>query len=162
MADIKFECPHCGKHLAGDETLCGRTIPCPDCKKSFSIPLLEPIPVVRAVYAQPAGAPAQMAAAAYTPPPPAPAQPAPPKPTPGKPMCQACGGEMKKEVISSGNCGGIVLALIAFCLGVILFFFLPVVGWILGPIICIGALFMGGKRSKVWKCRQCGTVINRA
>lgn len=84
------------------------------------------------------------------------------KPNPGNPICQQCGGQMKKDVVSSGNCAGIVLALIAFCAGILIACLIPVVGWVLGPLICIGALFMGGKRSKVWKCTACGTIVNRA
>ncbi len=78
------------------------------------------------------------------------------------PVCPLCGGQMKKAVVSSGNCSGIVLALIVFVVGIVIFFVVPVVGWVLGPIISLAALFMGGKRQKVWRCRQCGTVVNRA
>lgn len=81
--------------------------------------------------------------------------------TPGIPTCHQCGGSMTKTVVSSGNCSGLVLALIAFCVGILIFFALPIIGWVLGPIICLGALFMGGKRSKVWKCIECGSVVNR-
>lgn len=80
----------------------------------------------------------------------------------GHPLCQHCGGSMEETIISSGNCSGIVIALIVFCVGVVIFFSIPVIGWILGPIISIGALFMGGKRAKVWKCKACGAVVNRA
>lgn len=69
---------------------------------------------------------------------------------------------MKKTVVSSGNCAGIVFALIVFCIGIVIAIMIPVVGWVLGPIICIGALFIGGKRSKVWKCTKCGSVVSRA
>ena len=82
-------------------------------------------------------------------------------PTPGMPTCHQCGGSMTKTVVSSGNCSGLVLALIAFCVGILIFFALPIIGWVLGPIICLGALFMGGKRSKVWKCIECGSIVNR-
>jgi len=81
--------------------------------------------------------------------------------SPGTPVCQQCGGSMKKVVVSSGNCSGIVIALIVFCVGIGIFFTIPVIGWAVGPVICIGALFMGGKRSKVWKCVKCGCIVNR-
>lgn len=84
------------------------------------------------------------------------------KQNPGNPACQQCGASMKKTVVSSGNCAGIVIALMVFCVGVVIFLSIPVIGWIAGPIICIGALFMGGKRSNVWKCTKCGCVVNRA
>ncbi|MCF7837980.1 MAG: hypothetical protein K9N49_05060 [Candidatus Marinimicrobia bacterium] len=84
------------------------------------------------------------------------------KQTAGIPACQQCGGAMKKTVVSSGNCAGIVVALIVFCVGIVIAVAIPVIGWIIGPIICIGALFMGGKRSKVWKCTKCSSVVNRA
>lgn len=73
--------------------------------------------------------------------------------------CQQCGGSMLKKTKSSGNALGIALALIVFVVGVLLC--LTVIGAIIGIPLCILALFIGGKRSKVWQCRQCGYVIPR-
>ncbi len=69
---------------------------------------------------------------------------------------------MRKKTISSGNCAGIILALIVFVVGVVLILTIPVFGWILGALLCLFALFMGGKRRKVWKCGRCGNVFDRA
>ena len=69
---------------------------------------------------------------------------------------------MRKAVESQGNCAGIVLAMICFCAGIAFFFIIPVIGWICGPLICLGALFMGGKTCHVWKCRSCCSVVNRS
>jgi len=38
MADINFNCPHCGQNLNGPEEVAGETIECPVCQKSFQIP----------------------------------------------------------------------------------------------------------------------------
>ncbi len=38
MADIDFNCPHCGQNLNGPEEMAGQTIECPVCRKSFQIP----------------------------------------------------------------------------------------------------------------------------
>jgi len=76
--------------------------------------------------------------------------------------CQQCGGVMVKKTISSGNCSGLVLALIVFCVGVVISIMIPVIGWVIGPVICIGSLFMGGKRNKVWRCKKCGSIVNRS
>lgn len=38
MADINFNCPHCGQNLNGPEEMAGETIECPVCQKSFEIP----------------------------------------------------------------------------------------------------------------------------
>ena len=38
MADINFDCPHCGQNLNGPEDMAGQTIDCPVCQKSFQIP----------------------------------------------------------------------------------------------------------------------------
>jgi hypothetical protein len=78
-----------------------------------------------------------------------------------KPVCQLCGAGMSETVVSSGNCSGIVVALIAFAIGILITVFLPVVGIIIGPIICFCALFMGGKRQKVWKCTNCASLVDR-
>ena len=38
MADINFNCPHCGQNLNGPEEMAGQTIECPVCQKEFQIP----------------------------------------------------------------------------------------------------------------------------
>ena len=38
MADINFDCPHCGQNLETDESLSGSGIDCPVCKKFLTIP----------------------------------------------------------------------------------------------------------------------------
>ena len=38
MADINFNCPHCGQNLNGPDEMAGQTIDCPVCQKSFQIP----------------------------------------------------------------------------------------------------------------------------
>ena len=38
MADINFNCPHCGQNLNGPEDMAGQTIECPVCQKEFQIP----------------------------------------------------------------------------------------------------------------------------
>jgi hypothetical protein len=77
------------------------------------------------------------------------------------PVCQACGGEMVKKRTSSGNCLGIAIALIVFVVGLVITIAIPVVGWVVGPIIMLCALGIGGKRQKVWRCRSCRSVIPR-
>ena len=73
--------------------------------------------------------------------------------------CQQCGGTMKKTVQSSGNCLGIAIALILLAVGIGLCF--TGIGAIIGVPIAICALFVGGKRRKVWKCTKCGYLIER-
>jgi len=73
--------------------------------------------------------------------------------------CQACGGNMVKKNKSSGTAGGLALAIIVFVIGVALC--LTIIGAIAGIPLCILALFMGGKKEKVWRCRSCGAVIPR-
>lgn len=41
MADINFDCPHCGHNLAVDEEGAGITVPCPECSKTVEIPFPE-------------------------------------------------------------------------------------------------------------------------
>ena len=38
MADINFDCPHCGQNLETDDILSGSGIDCPVCKKFLTIP----------------------------------------------------------------------------------------------------------------------------
>ena len=74
---------------------------------------------------------------------------------------------MKKKTLSSGNAVGIAMALLVFALGVFLslvftFIWVFPFGCFFGPLLCIVALFMGGKRSKVYRCTRCGIVVPRA
>lgn len=73
--------------------------------------------------------------------------------------CKQCGGRMTKSVQSGGNCLGIALALVLVAVGVGLC--LTVVGAIVGLPIIICALFVGGRRRKVWKCQKCGCLVER-
>jgi DNA-directed RNA polymerase subunit RPC12/RpoP len=38
MSEFKFACPHCGQHIVGDESYCGRQIQCPGCGGAILIP----------------------------------------------------------------------------------------------------------------------------
>ena len=38
MADINFDCPHCGQNLNGPEDMAGPTIDCPVCPMACLIP----------------------------------------------------------------------------------------------------------------------------
>ncbi len=73
-------------------------------------------------------------------------------------QCRTCGAPMRRTSTSSGNCMGIMVALTVFIVGVCL----SVVGlFIIGIPVCLCALFMGGKRSKVWMCTRCRSIIAR-
>lgn len=77
------------------------------------------------------------------------------------PRCHLCGSPMRMKTRSTGNAGGVALALITFVIGVIIFLAIPILGWVVGPIICLCALFMGGKRYRVLRCSGCGVEHNR-
>lgn len=74
--------------------------------------------------------------------------------------CKQCGGRMKKKKVSKGNASGIAGALIVFIIGAALCF--TIIGAIIGVPMMIVALFMGGDRQKVWMCRACRSVVERA
>ena len=38
MADLNFDCPHCGQNLTTDESISGKQIGCPKCSRPFEIP----------------------------------------------------------------------------------------------------------------------------
>lgn len=48
---VRFSCPTCGQHFAGDETYYGRQVSCPACRNSFVVPPV--IPTTRAAPAAP-------------------------------------------------------------------------------------------------------------
>lgn len=77
--------------------------------------------------------------------------------------CKACGGEMTKAKIGDSAIAGLVSAIIILCVGILLFVIFPVVGWIIGGVMIVYALFKGiGKKRKVWKCGSCGAIFDRA
>lgn len=68
---------------------------------------------------------------------------------------------MKQTTISSGNCAGIIAARIVLGIGLALLIFVPVFGWVLGPLVMLFALFMGGRRQTVWRCKACRAIVAR-
>lgn len=77
------------------------------------------------------------------------------------PVCPTCEGAMKKTTTSSGNLVGIVLAFVVFVVGLAITIPIPLLGWIVWPLLMLISLGMGGKRSKVWRCESCQVVIAR-
>ena len=77
------------------------------------------------------------------------------------PSCPSCAGPMRKAKVSSGNFVGIVLALIVFVVGLAVMILIPILGWVFGPLFMLLALSMGGKRSKVWRCKSCRVALAR-
>lgn len=41
MANINFDCPHCGQNLDAPEDMAGWSIDCPSCEKKIKIPIPE-------------------------------------------------------------------------------------------------------------------------
>jgi|LakMenEpi03Aug12_release.lakeMendotaPanAssembly.Ray.scaffolds.fasta_scaffold180377_3 hypothetical protein len=82
-------------------------------------------------------------------------------------QCRACGGEMLKSKAGGRSIFGrgfsLVTKLIILTVGVA-FMFIPIVGWLIGAILIIYALFSstGARNRKVWKCLKCGTFFERA
>jgi len=68
---------------------------------------------------------------------------------------------MERKVQTGDRVAGCVLALLTLAAGIVIFIILPVIGWVIGPILCLLALFMGGKEQRIWRCRDCHAVIPR-
>ena len=79
-------------------------------------------------------------------------------------ICDKCAGSMKRTRLSNGHCLGILAGLFMLILGalIILCTFPTVIGPIIGALIMCASLCPGGKARKVWKCRACGYVFDRA
>ena len=75
--------------------------------------------------------------------------------------CQQCSGVMRKKTITSGSMSGCLLGVGMILVGVCMFILIPVIGWVLGPVVVLVGMAAGGKRRKVWRCRKCGAVIDR-
>jgi hypothetical protein len=175
MANATFQCPHCQQEFQVPLALLGEEIGCPRCNGPIALPRREEQRQAEGAADLrdcPFCGESILAVAIKCkhcseflderPDIKSASEPQSVQQTTGRPKCQQCSGEMKKKTVSSGNCAGLVLALIVFCVGVaITIAFLPF-GLIVGPLVCLFALFMGGKRSKVWKCVKCGSIVNRA
>lgn len=79
----------------------------------------------------------------------------------GKPRCIHCGGSMESARQTHHSIVGQLFGVVVFLLGVLLCICIPVIGWVLGPIICLAALFMGYRTSKVWRCTNCRAIVPR-
>jgi ACR3 family arsenite efflux pump ArsB len=74
--------------------------------------------------------------------------------------CQHCGGQMVRKTLTSGNCLGVAIALALFAFGAALT--ATIAGALIGIPLMLCALFIGGKRRRVWRCRRCASVLDRA
>jgi len=145
---IYYGCPKCETPMSSPDSMAGRKESCPGCGNVVIVPGRTdtlsattpspppPLPMIRHVTSSPARR-------AY-------------------PVCQHCGARMRKSHIGRGSCLAILIGLATICVGVIMLIVLPVIGWIIGPAMIVIGLLAGGKRSKVWKCTQCGIVVSRA
>ena len=61
--------------------------------------------------------------------------------------CKQCGAPMKKVTLSSGNCLGILVALIVFFAGlfIAIFFLVTIIGPIIGALMMLAALFLSNR-----------------
>jgi hypothetical protein len=61
----------------------------------------------------------------------------------------------KNELVGEGC----ALQGLGLVVGVVLFVFLPDTGYILGPVVAIGLLQYGGRKSLKWACGNCGNQV---
>jgi hypothetical protein len=75
--------------------------------------------------------------------------------------CPYCKGQMKRASKGRGNVWGLLCALMMFAIGLVITILIPLLGWVVGPIICLYALTMGGNKKSFWRCVDCGSTIDR-
>ena len=68
---------------------------------------------------------------------------------------------MKRKKISQHGCGGQLAGVVVFLIGLVLLFLVPV-GTVIGAILILLSLSMGYSTKKVWQCKSCRSVIDRA
>lgn|GEM_PF-1871418 len=67
--------------------------------------------------------------------------------------CEKCGGEMSKKREAAHSQG---VALVLILAGVLLIFFLPVVGTVLGIVVVLVGIVRGSGLRYIWLCNNCG------
>ena len=71
------------------------------------------------------------------------------------PLCFDCGVRMKRVGGGGNGCLGVFLLM----LGVMATLFLPLIGWVAGPLIIVLAIVLMQKKGGVWQCPCCGQII---
>lgn len=94
-----------------------------------------------------------------TPDPPPPPRSAPPAAR--TPICQQCGGAMQRATAKRNEAAGCVLAILVFLAGVVIFFLIPVIGWVAGALLCIFAILIPFHSDRVWRCTDCRAIVPR-
>ena len=68
---------------------------------------------------------------------------------------------MKKAKTKRNEAAGCAVALTVFIIGVVLFVLIPILGWLVGPLLCFVAILSVSHRDKVWRCTDCRTIVPR-
>lgn len=76
--------------------------------------------------------------------------------------CEKCSGQMQKTKKTDRSFGLQVVGLLLFFVGIFIMISMFPIGIIFGLIVMILAARMGYKRTKVWKCKNCGYFYERA
>ena len=69
--------------------------------------------------------------------------------------CKLCGGAVCLAKIGSKS---LLFSLAMFITGLIIFVLIPIIGWVLGPVMIITALIRGGNAKQVWRCKSCKAI----
>jgi len=67
--------------------------------------------------------------------------------------CPMCGKKVSIKTIKKSR--GCTSGMIIFAMGVAITIVIPIVGWVLGPLICISVLLDGGEETKIIYCKKC-------
>ncbi len=70
--------------------------------------------------------------------------------------CKLCGGKIHKDEIGGKS---LLFSLAIFLTGLVIFILIPIIGWVLGPVMMVVALLRGGNTRKVLRCGKCRAVV---
>ena len=74
----------------------------------------------------------------------------------------SCGGLLAKRSRSQVTASGCLAGLGFVLMGLGVFILIPVIGWVVGPIIILIGTAMGSKKpEKIWRCRNCKMTFRR-
>lgn len=76
-------------------------------------------------------------------------------------MTESAQQQVQAKVVRKSDMAGMgcLVQGLGLVLGVVLFVFIPVIGWVLGPLVGVGMLAAGSQMALKWECSSCRNPV---